>query len=137
MDKNETMILMAVLGVAIGLLGFSMIYKTVSSTGYANAPSSGDLTPPVVRINSPQNNGLWQQTVFVSVTATDNVRVKEVQLILDEKLYDIDTTKPYDFLIKTIYLSNGSHLLKAIAIDAENNVSQTSTITVRVDNISE
>ncbi|MDO8537971.1 MAG: Ig-like domain-containing protein [archaeon] len=35
MEKNETMILMAVLGVAIGLMGFATIQQSVNATGLA------------------------------------------------------------------------------------------------------
>ena len=66
--------------------------------------------------------------VNVSVTATDNVGVVKVELYLDGKLNQTDTTAPYTFSVNTAPLPSGSHTLQAKAYDAAGNVGLSNTV---------
>jgi C1A family cysteine protease len=92
-----------------------------------------DTTPPVVNITSPVNNSAVQNSINVSVNATDNVAVAKVQLAVDGVLQATDTVAPYLFTIDTTKWGDGSHSLMATAYDTSGNSSETA-VTINVVN---
>lgn len=94
-----------------------------------NTPA--DTTPPAVSMGTPASGAIVSGTTSVTVSATDNVGVTQVQLWVDGALYAIDTTAPYSFAWNTTLVSNGSRTLKVVASDLAGNVSEvTRTVTV-------
>lgn len=134
MDKDETIILMAVLGLAVGLIGFTSINQT-TALDLSKGSSAGDFEPPIVRINSPQNNDLEQGTFIVSITATDNYAMNKVALFVDGRLFAEDSSTPYDFLIKTYQWPNGLHFIQAKAFDRVGYSTETPIIRINVSNL--
>lgn len=94
----------------------------------------GDATAPAVSVTAPTDGGIVFGTVDVVATASDNVRVAGVMFYVDDKpLGAEDTAAPYRASWFTTESNNGSHVLKAVARDAEGNQTA-STITVTVSN---
>ncbi len=90
------------------------------STGNPDVP---DITPPTAEITYPAEGAVVHGLVHVTVSATDNVAVGRVELYLDDNSQplDVDTTAPYNFCVDVKNLSNGWHLLTAIAYDTSEN----------------
>lgn len=92
-----------------------------------------DNVPPVVNITSPTSGKVLGGAVEVVVNATDDVGVDRVELYIDSVLYATDTTSPYLFTIDSTQLSDGDHLISAVAYDVSNNAAR-SDISITVDN---
>jgi len=94
-----------------------------------------DATPPATTIRTPLDGSTVSGSVTASVDATDNVGVSKVALYVDDQLYGEDVNTPYDFVLDTIKLQNGAHLIKAVAYDINGNTAS-SQITINVSNAS-
>ena len=57
----------------------------------------------------------------MNVSATDDQAVSNVELYVDDVLYDQNSSGPYDFLLDTDTLSEEQHILKAVAYDTSGN----------------
>jgi thermitase len=95
----------------------------------ANTPP--DTTPPVVSIAAPTAGSTVAGTTTVTASATDNVGVTKVDLMVDGALYASLNAAPYAFAWNTSPLSNGAHTLQVVATDAAGNAANvTRTVTV-------
>ena len=104
-----------------------------SATTAAVAPT--DTQPPTVAITSPSAGAYVRSTITVKASASDNVKVTNVQFQVDGVNIGVpDTSSPYSISWNTTQASNGSHTLTAIASDAANNRTTSAGITVMVDN---
>jgi hypothetical protein len=135
---------------------YSFSWNTASSTNgshaiyakaydsYGNVAQSGsitvtvsnatvDSTAPTTSISSP-TSGTISGTSTVTASASDNVGVSSVELLIDGALFGTDTTSPYTFSWNTTSATNGTHSLYTKAYDAAGNVAQSSTVTVTVSN---
>lgn len=81
---------------------------------------TADSTAPKVAIGALPL-GPVRGVVSVPVTATDNIGVLKVVLMVDSKNFATSYTPPYTFSINTSALSAGSHSLQAVAYDAAGN----------------
>ena len=99
-----------------------------------NPTPNPDPTPPSSVITSPQNNAAASGTIAVDVTATDNVAVNRVELLVDGVVKLKDATNPYQLILSTALFSQGPHTLVARAFDTSGNSSDSQLITVNVDN---
>ena len=72
---------------------------------------------------------------MVSVSASDNLAVTRVDLLIAGKVYSADTTAPYSFSWDTTSLADGWYTLSAIAYDAAGNTGQSDVFMVQVSNI--
>lgn len=91
-----------------------------------------DTTKPQVSVNSPSGQS---GIIKLSANATDNVAVKEVTYILDgASLTPAVTKSPYYYDLDTTKLTNGSHKLKATAVDTSGNQGDSSEISFNVNN---
>jgi len=111
---------------AAGNLGSSSL-MTVSVN---NAPPSSDLVAPSVQITSPPSGARVVKTTKVYVTATDNVAVTRVDLVVDSKVYSTSTMVNPVFSWNTSKIFSGAHALQAVAYDAAGNVTRSTVVTV-------
>jgi subtilisin family serine protease len=96
----------------------------------------GDTTLPSVTMISP-SGGVLFGSVLVSVAASDNVGVAGVRFLLDDSpLGAEDTAAPYELTWPTATVSNGTHILTAVARDAAGNQGST-IVSVTVSNDTE
>ena len=95
-----------------------------------------DTTPPTVTITPPGNETGSGVGVFpVTVTATDNVGVTGVGLLVDGVPYGTqDVTPPYNFTVNTASFANGAHTLTATATDAAGNTGVSAPVTSTFSN---
>lgn len=103
--------------------------KTVSVT--VAAPSAPDTTPPSVSLTSP-TGGAVSGTVTVTTSATDNVGVTRVDLLVNGSVVATDTTAPFTFNWNSTSLAGTNATLAARAYDAAGNSAVSQTVTVNV-----
>lgn len=108
-----------------------------TATASAPAPTptpapAGDLVPPTVELSTPASSVTVTGNVTLSAKATDNVGVVRVDFYVDGKLHRSDSSAPYSVSWNSRSVSKGSHVIKAVAVDAASNTaSDTHTVTVR------
>lgn len=99
------------------------------------ACGSVDTQAPEVLITDPNNNSMVSGTVIVSIGATDNEGVEQVDLYIDDTLVATFTVSPYRYSWVTDSLpDNSQHTIFARAYDAEENEGTSSTVAVTVFN---
>lgn len=108
------------------------VYKSVVAA--LNTQPQPDTIAPTASIVSPGAGATLSGTTSVNVSATDNVGVTRVELIVDGALFATDATGPYSFSWNTGSYANGAHDLIAYAYDAAGNVGQSSHVSVSVSN---
>jgi thermitase len=81
----------------------------------ASAPQTEE--PPTVDICEPSSGSSLSGIVLIRESATDDGRVAEVRLYVDDQLISVDTTNPFEFAWDTSTVSNGDHRISAIAKD--------------------
>jgi len=109
----------------------SSVFDSVSLTQCTAPP---DTEAPTARITSPAGGATISGVAAVDVTATDNVAVTGVELLVDGQVVSTDGEEPFGFAFDTTTLSNGSHGLVARAYDAANHVGLSPVVTVTVAN---
>src|SRR5262245_62165154 len=97
---------------------------------FAIGPPPPDPTPPKVTLTSPAPGALVPGNFTVTATASDNVAVTRVELLVDGTPLKADLTAPYSFPVS---LFDGSHQLQVKAYDAANNSASSAVVTVVVD----
>jgi hypothetical protein len=93
-----------------------------------NTTASGDVTAPLVSINSPANGSSFTigDVVSIAAGASDNVGVTGVSLYVDGALKTTLSTAPYNFSWNTSGFASGTHTLMVSAKDAAGNTSSAS-----------
>jgi hypothetical protein len=126
-------------GVTLGAHTISAkAYDTFSNVGTSSTVNVTvtDQTAPTVSITAPATSSfVTGNSVSVTSTAADNVGVSGVQFKLDgANLGAEDLTSPYSVTWDTSAATNGAHTLTAVARDAANNTTTSSSVSVTVDN---
>ena len=111
---------------AAGNVGTSA--SVVVSVASATAP---DTTPPSVSIASP-TGGSVSGVVAVSTSATDNVGVTRVDLLVNGSVVASDTSAPYNFSWDSSAFAGSSVTLTARAYDAAGNAATSQSVTLSV-----
>ena len=117
-------------------------YVVVVTNSAGNATSNAatltvtpDTTPPTVSITSPTSGATESGSITVNASASDNVAVANVQLLVDgSNVGSPDTSSPYNFSLNTTSLSNGSHSLTAVATDTSGNATTSAAVAITVSN---
>jgi subtilisin family serine protease/regulation of enolase protein 1 (concanavalin A-like superfamily) len=97
-------------------------------------PAMDDTVAPTVTLTSPANSATVSGTVTLSATATDDVAVSMVRFYVDGAVVGSDSSSPYSFSWSSTAVGNGSHSIKARALDTSNNYRDSATATVTVSN---
>src|SRR5215471_17665427 len=105
-----------------------------AAVAQAQQTTVSDTTPPTVSIGAPGPSSKVSGLVPVSVSATDNVGVARVDLLVNGTVYASDTTAPFGFSWDTSTLPDGSATLQAKAYDAAGNLGTSSSVAVTVAN---
>jgi hypothetical protein len=101
-----------------------------STTISVTVQNVADTTAPAVQITSPSSGATVVRNTKVYVTASDNVRVTRVDLLVDGKPYGTSSSAMPVFSWNTLKISRGSHTLEAVAYDAAGNSSRSTVVTV-------
>jgi hypothetical protein len=112
----------------------SASYHGLSQTAVLAVQTTIDTTPPVASITTPANGTLAHGVLAVDVSASDNVGVTEVELLVDGAISATLFTAPYAFSLNTAGLADGSHQLQAEAFDAAGNTGLSAVVSITVDN---
>lgn len=102
-----------------------------ASFGSVSNPTS---TPPTVSITNPTNGATVSSVVSVSVNATDESGITQVQFYLDGVLQTTANSLPYTWSWNTASSANGPHTLYAQAYDTVGNVGTSPNVSVTVSN---
>jgi subtilisin family serine protease len=104
--------------------------STVVNVTVQNTTAVQDTTAPTVTITSPATGSVVSSNQKISVTASDNVQVTEVDLYIDGRFFGTSTSANPVFSWNTRKAAHGQHTLQAIAYDPSGNVGQSSVVTV-------
>ncbi len=132
----------AVTGLSAGTLYHFRVRSTDAANASASSPdmtfaTAGDTTPPTVSITTPAANATISGVTTVSANATDNIGVTSVQFKVDNANTGAAiTAAPYNYSLNTSTLSNGNHILTAVASDAAGNTATSAGVAVKVSNTS-
>ncbi|OGS47237.1 MAG: hypothetical protein A2539_10635 [Elusimicrobia bacterium RIFOXYD2_FULL_34_15] len=92
--------------------------------------------PPSVAIINPTNGATISGSINFSAGVSDDKGIKRVDFYVDGSIVNSFTiTESYSWLLDTTKYTNGSHILKAIVIDT-NNQTAISEVTVTISNSS-
>ena len=91
-------------------------------------------TAPTVSITSPSAGQTVSGTSLAyAAIASDNAGVTKVDFSVDSSALASDTSSPYGGTLDTTKLANGTHVLKAVAYDAQG-LNATSQVSINVQN---
>src|SRR5207249_1981311 len=97
-------------------------------------PPPPDTTAPTVTLTTPSSGATVTGVVTVTASASDDIGVAGVQFLVDGGPVGAEATSaPYAFTWNSTTVSNGSHVLAAIARDAAGN-QRTAGVSVNVAN---
>ena len=101
-----------------------------------NCEEETDSFPPTVFITKPLQSSIVSEITTVKCVATDNDSVKFVELWIDSTATGIvDSSAPYEFLWNTVpYDDSTEHYISVQASDMNDNISDSESISVIVDN---
>ncbi|HEY0194949.1 MAG TPA: Ig-like domain-containing protein, partial [Kofleriaceae bacterium] len=102
--------------------------------GGGGGGGGGDTTAPTVSVTAPASGATLSGTVNVTATASDNVGVTRVDVLVDGAVVGSDATAPYAVALNTASLANGAHKITARAVDAASNTGTSAAISVTVAN---
>jgi len=102
----------------------------MSAATTVSVQNAADATAPAVQITSPNGGATVVKNMKVYVTATDNVGVTRVDLVVDGKVYSTSSIATPVFSWNTSKTSRGSHTLQAVAYDIASNSTRSTPVTV-------
>ena len=124
----------------LGIAGWDSSY----GWGRVNAAAAVDLAlnhggpsdnvPPTASFAVPTAGSVLSGITTVLVDASDNVAVTRVDLLVDGSFLSSDTVPPHEWAWDTSELTDGEHVLSAVAHDAAGNVSDAASVQVTTDN---
>ncbi|HET8786641.1 MAG TPA: Ig-like domain-containing protein, partial [Candidatus Limnocylindrales bacterium] len=126
-------------GLTFGLTLPTNGFLTVDDLGFddAAATGGGDTTPPTVSVSAPSNGAVVAGNVTLSANAADNVAVDHVDFLVDGSVAGVASVgSPYSFNWNSRVVMNGSHTVRARAVDTSGNSTQSAVTTVTVANSS-
>ena len=92
--------------------------------------------PPQVTITSHQNGNTVSGTITITVDAIDDRRIEHVDFYFSDVRLKKDETFPYSTTLDTKTFSNGTYILKAIAMDRAGHIAS-HIININIENIKE
>lgn len=93
-------------------------------------PPTPDTLAPTVQVTSPTNGTKVAKSAMVASSASDNVGVTRLDMLVDGKLYKSSSTGSLSFSWNTSKLGRGSHTLQGVAYDAAGNCTRSAVVTV-------
>ncbi|HET6615556.1 MAG TPA: Ig-like domain-containing protein, partial [Dehalococcoidia bacterium] len=132
-DKNAIVDALTSTATDAGTPGFDNQYGWGIVDAASALTGGADTTPPVVAITSPEDGAVVSGVVTIAATASDVSGVQKVRFWVDNSYLSFDLTAPYSKNWDTTGWANGSHVIKAQAVDDAGNESAIVTITVTIE----
>ena len=104
--------------------------STSSGPGSTPPPAPADTQAPSIRILSPTGGTFVSGNVSVSFSATDNVAVTKVELLINGSVAGTSSSAPFTIKWNTVKVSKGTYVLQGRAYDAAGNSAISSTVAV-------
>ena len=122
----------------LGAAGYDEFYgsgRVNASRAVSAAASalSSDISPSTVTISSPANGATVSGTVSISASATDNIGVTKMEILVDGTLRAQSTSATITWSWDTFTMPIGPHTILVRAYDASNNIGS-SSVSVGVQN---
>jgi peptidoglycan/xylan/chitin deacetylase (PgdA/CDA1 family) len=115
-------------------------YRAFDNAGNAEAVNTRliqiDTTAPSASLSAPANGAIVNGTVSLSATASDNTAVDHVDFLVDSAVVGSDSSTPYTFDWNSQSVADGSHTIRARAVDLAGNSTTSSAVSVTVLNSS-
>lgn len=120
----------------IGLERPALYAGTVSVDDFEMSTADGDVTPPVVRIDSPSPGATVTGAIVVRSTATDAGTIDRTEFWIQGQLRHVTTQNPAEWNLDSTTLANGRQTILVRAYDLAGNVGQAEIeIQVRNDSV--
>jgi hypothetical protein len=116
------------------VFGHGRVDAAASVFAAAGAKSTVDTQAPTASIGSPSASSTVSGLVSVSVSASDNVGVARVDLLVNGSRVASDSSAPFSFSWDSTTVANGMAELKAVAVDAAGNTGTSAAVSVNVSN---
>ena len=104
--------------------------STSSGSGSTPPSAPADTQAPSIRILSPTADTFVSGNVSVSFSATDNVAVTRVELLINGVVAKDSSSAPFSIKWNTVKVSKGTYILQGRAYDAKGNSALSSSFTV-------
>ncbi|MBI3156400.1 MAG: S8 family serine peptidase [Burkholderiales bacterium] len=114
--------------------GYGRVDAAAAVAAAANAVSAVDGSAPSASIASPYASSTVGGLVPVDVSASDNVGVVRVDLLVNGAKVASDSTSPFAFSWDSTKVANGMVSLQAVAVDAAGNAGTSAAVSVNVAN---
>lgn len=102
-----------------------------------NADTSQDTTAPELTVISPSEGETVSGTVTLSASASDDTAVDFVNFYVDGYVVGSDSSSPFSADWDSSSYSDGSHKIKAEAVDSSGNSGFSAEIGITVDNVTD
>ena len=113
---------------------FSFI-ATANSVFTLTYDGTPDTTPPTVAVTAPTEGAMVAGNVTLGANAADNIGVAGVQFTVDGGNAGAeDTTSPYSISWNSATITDGTHLVRAVARDGAGNLTTSAAVSVTIEN---
>ena len=116
------------------IFGYGRVNASAAVNLALNSTPSVDTIAPVASITSPTPSITVSGIVPISLNATDNIGVKNVELFINGNSVAIDSSTPFGFSWDSKGVNNGMANIHVVAYDDAGNKGQSSTVAVNVAN---
>lgn len=116
------------------IFGYGRVNASAAVNLALNSVPSVDTIAPVASITSPTPSITVSGIVPVSLNASDNIGVKNVELFINGNSVAIDSSTPFGFSWDSKGVTNGMANIHVVAYDDAGNKGQSSTVAVNVAN---
>ena len=124
--------------------GATYHYRVSSADAAGNVATSSDFvfttlapdtTAPVVSLTAPASAAVVGGSTALTATASDDVGVAGVQFMVDGLVIGAeDTAAPYSLVWDTTVVTNGAHIVQALARDTSGNTNTSAAVSFVVQN---
>ena len=91
-----------------------------------------DTTAPTVNVTAPSNGMMLSGPVQITVDASDDTAVTEVEIYANAMRLHVASAPPYQHLWNTSSVANGDYTIRAVAKDAAGNTASDEDTTIRI-----
>ena len=131
-DMKKMVLGILIIGVIVAGCAGVWLYlsRSIESSEQASV-SKRDTTNPEIAFNFDETlleKAGTQSPIRIAVTVTDNTSIRSVEFLLNDQVIGTASEPPYELLLDTSELSEGSYRLQAVAYDTSGNSAESEII---------